>query len=75
MKQLDERTRQMYEDCGISPQVLALGEEVLAELSPRFARIDEIAEYNQLKVLASMRKNRVSETHFAAATTTTAGIP
>ena len=68
MKQLDERTRQMYEDCGISPQVLALGEEVLAELSPRFARIDEIAEYNQLKVLASMRKNRVSETHFAATT-------
>lgn len=68
MKQLDERTRQMYEDCGISPQVLALGEEVLADLSPRFARIDEIAEYNQLKVLASMRKNRVSETHFAATT-------
>ena len=60
--------RQMYLDCGISPQVYELGEEVLAGLKERFRRIDEIAEYNQLKVLAAMRKNRVSAAHLTGGT-------
>ena len=65
---LNETINQMYKDCGISPEVLKLGEEVLEELSPRFAKIDAVAEYNQMKVLSAMRKNRVSEMHFAATT-------
>jgi len=58
----------MYNDAGISEQVIKLSEEVLAELKERFARIDEIAEYNQLKVLNAMHKNRVCAEHFAATT-------
>ena len=59
---------EMYHDCGISDEVLRRGEEVLKNLESRFARIDQIAEYNQLKVLKAMHKNRVDATHFAATT-------
>ncbi|MCD8010710.1 MAG: methionine gamma-lyase family protein [Lachnospiraceae bacterium] len=65
---METEIRKMYQACGISAEVLDLGEEVLEELAPRFAAIDRIAEYNQMKVLAAMQKNRVSETHFAATT-------
>ncbi len=58
----------MYGDCGISEPVLRLGEEVLAELAPRFEKMDQIAEYNQLKVLQAMHRNHVSEMHFQATT-------
>ena len=65
---IEESIREMYAGSGISEPVLRLGEEVLAELAPRFQEIDRIAEYNQMKVLAAMRKNRVSESHFQATT-------
>ena len=65
---LHDQITGMYRESGISDAVLKLGEEVLAELTPRFAEIDRIAEYNQMKVLAAMRKNRVSESHFQATT-------
>lgn len=50
-----------YEELGISEQVAKFGEEVCADLKERFARIDEIAEINQLKVIKAMQKNQVSE--------------
>ena len=62
-----KRTK-MYEALGISPEVYALGESVLAGLEERFAAIDGIAEYNQAKVLAALQKNRVSAACFAATT-------
>ena len=58
----------MYENMGISPAVYAYGEEVIAKLRDRFDAIDQVAEYNQAKVLTAMRKNRVSATCFAAST-------
>ena len=58
----------MYLEGGVSKEVLSLADEVLGELSERFERIDRIAEYNQLKVLGAMRKNRVDSSHFAATT-------
>ncbi|MBQ7247918.1 MAG: methionine gamma-lyase family protein [Lachnospiraceae bacterium] len=61
-------TEKMYADAGISAEVLRLSEEVLGELEERFAAIDQIAEYNQLKVLGAMHKNRVDASHFAATT-------
>ena len=53
----------MYEKFGISREVLAFADEVLAEIENRFAAIDSTAEYNQLKVIHAMQKNRVSESH------------
>ena len=61
-------TEKMYLEGGVSKEVLSLAAEVLGELSERFERIDRIAEYNQLKVLGAMRKNRVDSSHFAATT-------
>ena len=64
MKELNE----LYSRMGISPAVYAYGEDVIAKLRQRFDAIDQIAEYNQAKVLAAFRKNRVSATCFAAST-------
>ena len=51
----------MYEQFGISEKVLTFGEKIAEELKERFERIDETAEYNQLKVLHAMQVCRVSE--------------
>ncbi len=58
----------MYEKLGISKEVLAYGKAVEESLKERFLEIDANAEYNQMKVIDAMQKNRVSETHFAATT-------
>lgn len=50
-----------YEQFGISPEVYNFGQEILASLKERFIQIDEIAEYNQLKVIHAMQECRVSE--------------
>lgn len=51
----------MYAQLGISDKVYQFGSAILKELAPRFAAIDETAEYNQLKVLRAMQENKVSE--------------
>ena len=58
----------MYGDLKINKKVQDFCEETLRSLKERFDRIDEVAEYNQLKVLKAMQDNRVSDTHFAATT-------
>ena len=59
---------EMYQQFGISADVLALGKEVLHDIEDRFASIDERAEINQLKVIHAMQKNRVSESHLWGST-------
>ena len=54
-------TNELYREMGIDDDVYRLGKEVLAKLSTRFADIDHVAEYNQLKVLKAMQKAKVSE--------------
>ncbi len=56
--------REMYASLGVSEQVLAFGEAVLAELTERFRRLDEVAEFNQGKVIAAMPKNNLAARHF-----------
>lgn len=58
----------LYRQLGISQKVLDFAGDIEAQLKPRFAEIDERAEYNQLKVLQAMQKHRVSDIHFAATT-------
>ena len=50
-----------YAKMGISEQVSAFGEKICAELRERFDKIDETAEYNQLRVIDAMHKNSVGE--------------
>ena len=52
---------EMYQNLGISKVVLDAGNRIEQELKPRFANFDKVAEYNQLKVLHAMQKNRVNE--------------
>ena len=51
----------IYEALGISEKTYNFGEEILKSLEGRFKKIDENAEYNQLKVLKAMQDNKVSE--------------
>ena len=57
-----------YNTIGISPAVYQYGEQTIKNLRERFDEIDQIAEYNQAKVLTAMQKNRVSAVCFAATT-------
>ncbi len=58
----------MYEHLGIPKEVYWYGEEIIAGLKERFEAIDKVAEYNQMKVIAAMQKNRVSEMHLGGST-------
>ncbi len=51
----------IYEELGISEKVYEFGEQILTDLKDRFEKIDQRAEYNQLKVLKAMQENKVSE--------------
>lgn len=54
-------TRQIYKEMGISKEVYEYGEKVWNSLKDRWAEIDALSEYNQLKVIGAMQKNKVSE--------------
>ena len=58
----------LYQEMGISEEVLSFSEEILAGLKDRFEELDKVAEYNQYKVLHAMQKNRVSAECFAGTT-------
>lgn len=58
----------MYKELGIDKAVYTFGETILKDLKERFEKIDETVEYNQLKVIHAMQKNKVSDIHFAATT-------
>ncbi|WP_026508691.1 methionine gamma-lyase family protein [Butyrivibrio sp. MC2013] len=57
----NSNTASIYESLGISKEVYEFGEKILEGLRERFDHIDEIAEYNQLKVIGAMQKARVQE--------------
>ncbi len=59
---------QIYKELGICPELYDYAKKILARLMPRFEKIDLVAEYNQMKVLKAMQKNRVCEAHFQAST-------
>ncbi|MCI5826712.1 MAG: methionine gamma-lyase family protein [Lachnospiraceae bacterium] len=50
----------IYAQMGIEKPVFSFGEKIAKELEDRFDDIDAVAEYNQLKIIAAMQKNRVS---------------
>ncbi|MGN0338795.1 MAG: aminotransferase class I/II-fold pyridoxal phosphate-dependent enzyme [Lachnospiraceae bacterium] len=57
---------EIYAQMGIEKPVFDFGKKIAKELEGRFADIDAVAEYNQLKVIAAMQKNRVSAECFNA---------
>lgn len=57
---MNELLTKQYETLGISKEIYTYGMRIEEELLERFAQIDRVAEYNQLKVIHAMQKNRVS---------------
>ena len=53
-----------YEKLNVKHDVVKYIEECERNITSRFQTIDDIAEYNQLKVLHAMQSNRISDIHF-----------
>lgn len=60
--------KQYYDQLGISTEVYKFCSEIERGLKARYEQIDKITEYNQLKVLAAMQKNQLSEAHLGTTT-------
>ncbi len=56
------------ESFGITNNVWNFAKKTEAEIESKFKEIDKITEYNQLKILHAMQKNRLSDMHFASTT-------
>ena len=61
MEKRMNQIKEMYKSLGISESTYDYGTEILAGLKARFEQIDEVAEYNQLKVVKAMQECQVSE--------------
>lgn len=58
----------LYKELGIEEKVYRFGQQVEDSLKERFAQMDQVTEYNQLKVIKAMQKNRVCEACFYPST-------
>lgn len=54
-------TEEMYIKMGISKENYDFCDSVWKSLNERFSKIDAVSEFNQLKVIHAMQKNKVSE--------------
>ena len=61
-------TNVMYKELGISEDVINFCTDIEKNLKERFEKIDLVAEYNQMKVIKAMQKNKLSDVHFASTT-------
>jgi cystathionine beta-lyase family protein involved in aluminum resistance len=60
--------KNIYKKIGIADELFFFGESILDSLENRFKEIDKTAEYNQIKVISAMQKNRVDAACFAEST-------
>lgn len=65
---MSETLEQYYSSLGLSSEVYHYCKAVEKELSGRFSEFDDVAEYNQLKVIRAMQEHKVSDYHFADST-------
>lgn len=61
LKETEELLLNKY---NIEKQILELSNEVEKDIRPLFSKVDEIREYNQLKVLNAMQEANLSDNHF-----------
>ena len=65
---IENELKGLYEHLHLDEDVYDYCSKIEKSLKERFEAIDQVAEYNQLKVIHAMQKNRVSERHFAGTT-------
>ncbi len=63
-----ESLKEIYKSAGIEEDVFDFCDTIQKGLRGRFGQIDEIAEYNQMKVVRAMENQRVSAACFEATT-------
>ena len=62
------KEKMMYKQFGISDELLELSKKAELEVQEQFKKIEEVCEYNSLKVLSAFQKYNVSEMHFNSTT-------
>lgn len=65
---LEKTKRLLMREYGIKESILNFCEKIEGEVSDSFYKIDEVKEYNQLKVLNSMQEISLGERHFTYST-------
>ena len=68
MMDIKKACASIYQELGLDEDIYNYCSRIEEGLRERFAAIDQVAEYNQIKVIKAMQKNRVSETHFREST-------
>ena len=58
----------MYNEFGINEDIIELSKKVEKDLVPIFKNVEEVEEYNSLKVLSAFQKYNLSEMHFNGTT-------
>lgn len=59
----DKNTLNLYRDFGIDRSIIELSKKVMKDITPYIQRIEQITEYNQLKVLKAMINANLSDFH------------
>ena len=59
-----ESTKQFLKKYNINDKVLKLYETAMNDIQDQFKILDDIREFNQLKVLNAFQEERISEAHF-----------
>ena len=67
-EQISKQLTEQYNLFNIDEKLQNSSRSIEEKLHDRFMEIDQVAEYNQLKVIKAMQDNRLSDLHFAATT-------
>ena len=57
-----------YKEYGISDKLIELSAKVEEEIEPVLKKIDDVCEYNTMKVLKAFQNNNISDMHFGSTT-------
>ena len=57
-----------YKEYGISDKLIELSAKVEEEIEPVLKKIDDVCEYNTMKVLKAFQDNNISDMHFGSTT-------
>lgn len=60
--------KQAYKEYGINDKIIELSEQVEKEIEPILKKIDDVCEYNTIKVLKAFQDNNISDMHFGETT-------
>ncbi|TDT61531.1 aminotransferase class I/II-fold pyridoxal phosphate-dependent enzyme [Fonticella tunisiensis] len=65
---LDITNKYLIENFNIRSEILELSEKALQDIASTFNNIDNIKEFNQIKVLKAMQEEKLSDAHFTNST-------